>query len=347
MRAYPFILSVIILVACGQNNDNIFDAPVRNAKAIEQGSVKGERTCLSGDTIGNISGIYANDSILLLKGVEADSPFLIHVFSTNDDSAVGNFVAKGRGEGELLAPIIKGCQQKKDRSIYLFDLNLCAAFSLDIKKSVESQKTDLLLLLKLPPQTLDAYPIGEDHIALVPQKDDYICEILDRNGDQIKKISLFPNVPGSDYFEGLSSACVVNQDRRMLAMAMCMLPQVNILDITTGEKSTVAISKDYKNWHKILNDSNDERRIYYTAITQSDKNIIALCMDSAFEEWIKGTKAPHLHIFDWEGNFLNDVTIQENLKTISFDDSTQILYGVDTNDSVFKYDLSDIINGKA
>lgn len=122
-------------------------------------------------------------------------------------------------------------------------------------------------------------------------------------------------------------------------MAMCMLPQVNILDITTGEKSTVAISKDYKNWHKILNDSNDERRIYYTAITQSDKNIIALCMDSSFEEWIKGTKAPHLHIFDWEGNFLNDVTIQENLKTISFDDSTQILYGVDTNDSVFKYDL--------
>jgi hypothetical protein len=219
---------------------------------------------------------------------------------------------------------------------------LCAAFSLDIKKSVESQKTELSLLLKLPPQTLDAYPIGEDHIALVPQKDDYICEILDRNGDQIKKISLFPNVPGSDYFEGLSSACVVNQDRRMLAMAMCMLPQVNILDITTGEKSTVAISKDYKNWHKILNDSNDERRIYYTAITQSDKNIIALCMDSSFEEWIKGTKAPHLHIFDWEGNFLNDVTIQENLKTISFDDSTQILYGVDTNDSVFKYDLAEV-----
>ena len=96
MRAYPFILSVIILVACGQNNDNIFDAPVRNAKAIEQGSVKGERTCLSGDTIGNISGIYANDSILLLKGVEADSPFLIHAFSTKDDSAVGNFVAKGQ-----------------------------------------------------------------------------------------------------------------------------------------------------------------------------------------------------------------------------------------------------------
>ena len=96
MRAYPFILSVIILVACGQNNDNIFDAPVRNAKAIEQGSVKGERTCLSGDTIGNISGIYSNDSILLLKGVEADSPFLIHAFSTKDDSAVGNFVAKGQ-----------------------------------------------------------------------------------------------------------------------------------------------------------------------------------------------------------------------------------------------------------
>lgn len=113
MRAYPFILSVIILVACGQNNDNIFDAPVRNAKAIEQGSVKGERTCLSGDTIGNISGIYANDSILLLKGVEADSPFLIHAFSTKDDSAVGNFVAKGVVRGNYWLRLSKDASKRR------------------------------------------------------------------------------------------------------------------------------------------------------------------------------------------------------------------------------------------
>ena len=37
--------------------------------------------------------------------------------------------------------------------------------------------------------------------------------------------------------------------------------------------------------------------------------------------------------------FLVTVLIYE--KT-SFDESTQILYGVDTNDSVFKYDLSEV-----
>lgn len=124
---------------------------------------------------------------------------------------------------------------------------------------------------------------------------------------------------------------------------MCMFPQVNVLDVSTGEKSTIAVSKDYKNWRKILNSGNSERKIYYTAITQSSKNIFALYSDCSFEEWVKGSITPHLHIFDWDGNFLFDVTLSENLKVISLDEDTNMLYGVDINDNVYKYDLSNIL----
>ena len=42
-------------------------------------------------------------------------------------------------------------------------------------------------------------------------------------------------------------------------------------------------------------------------------------------------------------NFLFDVTLSENLKVISLDEETNMLYGVDLNDNVYKYDLSNLL----
>ena len=44
-----------------------------------------------------------------------------------------------------------------------------------------------------------------------------------------------------------------------------------------------------------------------------------------------------------DGNFLFDVTLSENLKVISLDEETNMLYGVDLNDNVYKYDLSNLL----
>lgn len=343
MRINPILFLCVALISCGQSDDNVFDAPVHEAKAQKECAVKGIRLHFGEDNIGNISGIFIYESTLLLKGVVPESPSLIHIFSTEDNSSVGHYVSKGRAEYELLTPIIKGCIQKEDRPIYLFDLNLCAAYSFDIKKSLSNRMTELSLLRTLPPQTLDSYPWNDGHLVFVPRKDDYVCEILSGDGEGLKEISLFPNVSGTDHFDALSSACAVNQTRKSLVMAMCMLPQVNVLDVSTGEKYTVAVSKDYKNWRKILNCGNSDRRVYYTAITQSSKNILALYSDCSFEEWVKGVISPHLHIFDWDGNFLFDVTVSENLKVITFDEVTHILYGVDLNDNVYKYNLSNLL----
>lgn len=343
MRINSILLICVALTSCGQSDYNVFDAPVHEAKAQKECTLNGARLPLGENNTGNISGIFIYESTLLLKGTVPGSPFLIHAFSMVDNSYAGDYISKGRAEYELLTPIIKGFIQNDDRPIYLFDLNLCAAYSFDIKKSLSNRMTELSLLRTLPPQTLDSYPWNDGHLVFVPRKDDYVCEILSCDGERLKNFSLFPKISGTDYFDALSSACVVNQARNRLVMAMCMFPQVNVLDVSTGEKSTIAVSKDYKNWRKILNSSNSERRIYYTAITQSSKNIFALYSDCPFEEWVKGSITPHLHIFGWDGNFLFDVALSENLKVISLDEETNMLYGVDLNDNVYKYDLSNLL----
>ena len=57
-------------------------------------------------------------------------------------------------------------------------------------------------------------------------------------------------------------------------------------------------------------------------------------------DWLTSAVLPHLHIFDWNGNFLYDVSLKENLNAIAFDESNGRLLGADKDDDIFEYDLS-------
>ena len=342
-RIFAFVICISILSACGQNTDNVFDAPVKRGSAKIINTLDGEIVNIVEDKPNVITDIFVVDSVLLLKGKKQDSPYMIYVYSLQDNSYLGNYVAKGRGPNELLSPQFNGFVKKNDQ-LYLFDLNLCASYLFDYRKSVETNNTVLSKLVKLPARTLYAYPMDKGHIAIVPEEDDYVCEILDENGKQIKKFSLYPHVSGMQYFDRLSSACEMNKKKNKLAMAMCMLPQMNILDVETGNKVTYAVTDDFKNWNMALNSSDIDRRLYYMSSAQSSEYFMSLYVGGqSVMDWAKGGALPHLHVFDWNSNLLCDISLTENLKSIAFDESSNTLYGVDTFDNIYKYSMNKVL----
>lgn len=184
----------------------------------------------------------------------------------------------------------------------------------------------------------------KSHAVIIPEADDYSLEILDESGHRIKKLSLYPNVSGEQYFDRLSSACALNQGNSKLAMAMCLSPQVNFMDLENGDKITCAISDEYKKWRDMLNASDENRRFYYMSSAQSSEYFMSLYVGGvSLMDWIKGGDAPHLHIFDWDGNLLFDISLKESLKSITFDGSSKVLYGVDANDNIYRYDMSELM----
>lgn len=346
MRKFLSVILILFLVACSQKKNNIFDAPVRTDDAFESRTVSGTFVDLGNDKPIWISGIFLCDSIMLLKASAPDFPQQIHAFSLSDNSLQGRYVAKGRGDKELLIPIIKDMFLPGGQSVYIFDLSKRCSYALNLMESVATHSTDLAQLIKLPSGTLDSYPYNGHHLAFIPETEDYVCCVLDKNGHQEKRISLFPGVSGIDFFDRMSSACAVNQDTGHLVMAMCMLPQINILDLETGDKKTVAMSKEYRNWKRIFSEGPESRNIYYTSIAKSENGFMALYSGSTFEEWVKEKDNPHIHIFDWTGNLLYDISVSERLKAIAFDDSKKQLYGVDSNDEIYRYDLPEFMEYK-
>ena len=142
-----------VLVCCGGSNENIFDAPVHKAKAEKSYTLSGSPMELCGEKPDVISDLFVYDSTLLLKGTVKESPFMIHAYSLDDKSFKGSYIAKGRGENELLSPHFEGLVQE---GIYIFDLNLCSSYCFDYVKSSETHNSELSHLVKLPGNTLYA-----------------------------------------------------------------------------------------------------------------------------------------------------------------------------------------------
>lgn len=341
-RQLFYSLAVFLLVTSGgcTRSDNVFDAPVVFSKADITFSVQGNRIQIQDSLTVGISAIQICDSVMILKTLS--SGFQIHALSLYDFANLGHYISKGRGPGELITPIIKNNYRDKhgDDNIAIFDLSLCSMYYLNLSKSIREEKTVLDLYAELPPGTLDAYTCDSLIIALIPESDDYVCCIYGNAGNKIKEISLCHGLPGINYFDKLSSACTVCETKKRMVMAMCMLPQINFLNLDTEEIKTVAVRSEYRDWRDILNKSSDDQNIYYTSITQSSDRIMALYYGSSFIDWVRNVAAPHIHVYDWDGKFIYDIEIEEKLKTISFDKSSEILYGVDINDKIYKYDFS-------
>ncbi len=337
-------VSVLLLASCGDSN--VFDCEAELVTPENELTLDGEEVLLKGGPlIGGILDIQVVDSFLVVKASTKESQDFLYVYSIGGGDFAGSFVTEGRGENELLMPVYGNTYrdpQGRDM-LYLFDLSLCKSFGFDVGQSVAEGKTVLHKLGSMPSSTLYANPISDSlHFARYPQPDCIAGDLFDNNGTVIEKTAVYPALSGYDYFDMLTSADAVFPGSKTIAMAMLKLPQVNILNTETGERHTVAVNESYRKWKKIINYEVQPLYYYYMGATASERNLFALYYEVPITDWAKGDFTASLHIFDIDGNFIRAAAFDEQIKAITYDTRTGILYGADQNDRIFRYDLSDL-----
>ncbi len=313
MRRISVVLLIIfVFVSCGNRVRNMFDSPIHLEKPHQTYAIKGDLLELGAERPFKVTGMSICDSLMILRGRLPNSLSQLHIFSLTDNSFEGHYITKGRGPSELLSPIIKTQLVSRNNLLYIFDLSLGSAYAFDCQKSIRERKTVLDKLSVLPPGSIDSYPVGDGHIVFIPKEDSYTCSLLDESGNEIKRIPIFPYTSGIFFSDKLSSASLVCQEREILVMAMCLFPQINILDLKTEKRMSVAVSGDYKSWKNTLTQGYDEMYYYYTYVTQSADGFMALYYGVPFQDFIQQSVVPHIHVFDWDGTFLYDLQVQEN-----------------------------------
>jgi hypothetical protein len=131
---------------------------------------------------------------------------------------------------------------------------------------------------------------------------------------------------------------LISPDRQKIAMCMKLLAQINILDLNTGKVQGIRIKHtpgfDY------LKGNVDDYKYYYHFLDVDEKYIYALYVDKKYAEVKESVNSQIIHVFDWNGNFVRKLFVDEGLDFIKIDAEKRLMYGTNlTAEKVFRYKL--------
>jgi len=332
-------IAVVVCAGCSQKADNIFGCPARLARPEMTGELMGTVVDYEGADSIFALGLSIMDTVVVASGME---DWGAYIFDSRDWSCKGAFIAAGRGPHELLSPVVSGFHDTQNgKAAYILDLETNAAYDFLLVQSMESGVAELTHLADLPNMTTYSYPYKDSlHFAMAIDSDSYDGYVLDGKGKRVNDIVLY-NVPGMDNYDKLLSSNAIRPSSDRIAMAMRSFPQINFLDIDTGERKTVAVDASYKKWQKDLAKPAMDLTTRYADMTVSDKYVIALYQNASLTETLDGEFSARIHVFSWDGDFLCDFSVPEKLQGICFDSGTGILYGLDDQDAIYKYPLTE------
>lgn len=344
---YVFLIVIAIaFTACYNYEDNIFGVRAKRASLPE--SVVLDATCieLNGLDIYRITDVQIFDTLMVLKGHIPSSECAFHVFSVGRKEYCGSFIERGRGPEEMIYPQMRGSVKnlKKEIQVNIFDMNMRQARTWNLSTSVLNKRSEFTNSFKTEDLTLNFIQTDSNYISLRVKGNELYCSLIGRDSVSLVKdiVSLYPMVPVMSFMDKLSSAVIFDNSTSQLVLAMMMLPQVNFLNVNTGEKETVAISKDYKKWKHNFQNDNDEQTIYYIDCAKVGNLYLGLYANTSFANWREGIYEPYLHFFDSNGNILFNFKIKQTLKSIAYDELNNCLWGVDVNDKLYCYTLNSV-----
>ena len=355
MRTKIVVLVVALALCCSCVRSNIIsDVPVRLVGPEQTMFLASDPTfdfdfheCLYCVDIG-----VTNDTILLLQDhiMDSDTGTFYKAYSLNDYSYVGEMVMKGRGANEVLCPTYNGDYISSETGktyCHIEDSMLGRVFLLDLGESLAEGRTVLHPFTQLSGDIMYVYPYLDSLQYLSDIENNRICShLIDTEGNKLKSVILYEDVPAMQNVSMLCCYNTINPEDGRIAMLMLSLPQVNILDFRTNEIKSVAVDKTYRRWRDIVYvkgpESITNSIAYYRGAISTPEYIIGLYK---CQLRINPAEADvHLHVFDWDGDFLYDLTVEEPLDWITYDKRTGYLYGLDKSAAeIYRYDLSEII----
>ena len=349
MSRFLLVLSAVMLtVSCGRNNI-VSGVPVRYVTAERSVELKADSSFRYDfpQSLQMVS-LYVQDSILVVReniGGNMDGRYF-KCYSLENGAYLGEYVLRGRGPGEALSPNIRGSFHDASgrECLYVFDISLGRSYGLDLAKSIEERKTEIFTLTDFPVQSLDAYLYRDTlQFVTITDNDRQQYRIMGLDGKEWKTFDILHDVSADDFLPQLSECIVLNQEEGLAAMLMLGLPQMNILDLNTGEVESYAVSPEFVHWRDIISRYDMNSIVYYNTAISSGEHIMALYIGESIADSVD-MDCSHLHIYDWSGRFLYDITLSEVIDAISFDGNTELLYALDRNaNRIYRYDLSELI----
>ncbi|MCM1199098.1 MAG: BF3164 family lipoprotein [Clostridium sp.] len=275
--------------------------------------------------------------------VSEDNPYHFKAYSTRTFNFLGAFIRNGRGPGEMLYPA--GQRSFDGMHLNVNDNALALAWSVNVKETVESQDVSIEKNHTLPSGTIVWLPISNSReFTLRIENDKETFQIDDRNGKATHIFDLYVGHNDRRHITHLSRRLLYNPDTEQIAEAMVFFPQINFFNIDGSCAHSTAVNKEYRKWKSVMNCRPDKAKEYYVHATSTQDYIFATYKGRLWFNQDSHVQDTHIHIFDWSGKFVYDISTNEDIDFIAFDSIGKYLYARDkTEDRIVRYDLCGLI----
>lgn len=353
------LIVIITVIACAPDDIRYFNFQIKNISDLEEtNSIDLE--IISTEDNPEYYAIY--DSLLVTYAKNGNELFFINNIHSGDD--LGRYCQRGRGPKESVGvlPICELYMDSGDLKADLIAYSESKLMEWNITQSINEQVTVIDSVFDYSANTNGGifacrynYRISKDTILIqqVPQPNNGISistpkfNLIRRNtGEVIREYDLYtPFIKEHDKVEFtpdeflLSEDCI-RPDKKFLAMAMGYFPQINILNLETGE--TVAYRlKDRPKF------TPSEKIWYFSDVEVDDSFIYALYQginiytQSSFDDCNS-----KLYVFDWNGNLIKKIALNNAVKSLWLDRTSSRLYfnNIFDNTPVLHYcDISNVL----
>ena len=217
------------------------------------------------------------------------------------------------------------------------------AYIVDVEESIKSGQTIIIKNFVLPSNILAWIPMPDDgQFILLIENQEFIFKAIKRDGTISQTFDLYKQARGEQYLTHLSSIMTNDGCSGNVAEFMLLFPQFNIMDTESGQVRSFAVDAAYRKWKTVLNKRIWKDNIeYYTGLTSTQDYIFATYKGVPISSTNAKDQGTSIHIFDWNGHFLYDINVTENIDNMAFDNHTGYLYCHERiEDRIVRYDLS-------
>ncbi|MFQ5691158.1 MAG: BF3164 family lipoprotein [Gemmatimonadota bacterium] len=310
----------------------------------EEGPLEPTRFLGDSATFGYVKAIQPVDSLLVVADVRLD-PYLVLV-DLASGRAVRRFGASGDGPGELRAPSSLGLSEGPEPYLRVFDTGQQRVSWLDLRAPGASPRLVRELPLHVGPPVFGLVEADGGLVAAGGFGAEYTLLVLDSVGRVLARERADPpfdsealrRVWGDRMLNQADLAAAPSGTR--LALAYTEVNRIDLFRSASGPYISVAGPRPTEPHYEIGEDGFrflfDRHERAYFGVAATDSFVYALfcgCVQGTpggpdLSAW---TWPRRIHVFDWDGNFVGELTLDRGVTAIGVSAADSTLWGAFTD----------------
>ena len=347
-RIIPILLMIMSLSACKVK-------PIMNNSVKVKFTKPNQVVSMSVDTTYDFSKsnfhyysdihIVSDTILVLMETITDENSYHFHSYSINSQQYLGPFVQNGRAPGEMISPSVVRTSTS-DNYFTVKDNNTASGYRIDVINSVISKHTQVVKSDSFSGTYLDWLPLNDSlKFTLQIDNDDIIYRYILNDSTDYKTVKPYNAGVGYRHITHLSSILASSGNTGKVAEVMLFLPQINIIDSECNNILSIIVDRDSYRWKEFLNQNMSMNTTqYYVSASSCNDYIFAVYKKQPLDKIMTSKTQSYIHIFDWNGNFIYNVKVEENIGNVAFDDYGNYLYCIENSDGrIIRYDFNGLI----